>query len=193
MKYSVIVADPPWTFKDKLTMDSSVNRGAETNYKVLDIDELCLLDVKSITEDDAFCCLWVPNVLLKYGLKLLESWSFDYKGLYVWGKKTKNDKFHFGMGHYWRGSAEVALFGRRGKIKVSDRSQRNIEVDNYEEDTFFKHSKKTEKLQDCLELMFPEVKKIELFARRKREGWECVGNECNGEDVRDSIKRLSSE
>lgn len=39
------------------------------------------------------------------------------------------------------------------------------------------HSRKPEYVQDMIELMYPNTKKIELFARRSREGWDVWGNE----------------
>lgn len=72
-----------------------------------------------------------------------------------------------------------------------------------ETDVFFapagRHSEKPECFQDALDEMFPEGNRLEMFARRERAGepftrdWLCVGNECpstEGEDIRDSLKRL---
>ena len=54
-----------------------------------------------------------------------------------------------------------------------------------------KHSAKPEHLQDSLEIMFPQGKKLELFARRVRPDWTCLGNEvCNGEDITVSLAKL---
>jgi N6-adenosine-specific RNA methylase IME4 len=39
--------------------------------------------------------------------------------------------------------------------------------------------------------MFPKARKLELFARRIRPGWTCLGNEvCNGEDITISLSKL---
>ena len=54
-----------------------------------------------------------------------------------------------------------------------------------------KHSAKPEHLQDSLDIMFPQGKKLELFARRVRPDWTCLGNEiCNGEDITVSLAKL---
>jgi N6-adenosine-specific RNA methylase IME4 len=190
MLFNVICADPPWKFSDKLTM-SDVKRGAESNYTVLTIDKLCEIPVKDIVDKNSFCCIWVPNSLIDCGLKLMKEWGFEQKGIYGWIKKSsKSGKLAFGMGRSFRGVFEIALYGRKGKLEVSNKSQRNIEIDdNFDFDDNLKHSKKPEKLQDSLDLMFPNTKKLELFARRKRNGWECVGLEL-GENVFDSIARL---
>ena len=226
MKYSVIVADPPWEFSDKLEM-SQVKRGAESNYNVLDIEKLFEIPLSEIVDDNALLCLWCPNVLLENGLALMKKFGFEYRGLYAWVKICKErdslaetlkvsfdsiiketgdwrpvadyiyalNRISFGMGRIFRGTFEVALFGKRGKLKVLDHSQRNVALDFFDENNFDfdineKHSKKTEKLQDSLDKMFLNSNKLELFARRRREGWECCGVECNNEDVFDSIERL---
>ena len=98
----------------------------------------------------------------------------------------------FGMGRLFRQTHEVALVGVRGKIydKLKDKSQRSV---HFHPST--KHSTKPEALQDMLEKMFPKAKCLELFARRDRPGWTCVGLECPstlGEDIRISLDRLKS-
>lgn len=40
-----------------------------------------------------------------------------------------------------------------------------------------KHSKKPICAYEMIENMFPATKKIELFARNKRQGWDCWGDE----------------
>jgi N6-adenosine-specific RNA methylase IME4 len=92
----------------------------------------------------------------------------------------------FGMGRLGRNAHEIVLIGVRGKIydKLEDKSQRTV---------FFapnlKHSQKPEVLQDKLEAMFPTTagKRMEIFARRERAGWNCFGNEIDGKDIRDAL------
>lgn len=96
----------------------------------------------------------------------------------------------FGMGRLFRQAHEIALIGVKGKIysKLQNKSQRSVIFDiNY------RHSQKPEYLQDKLEIMFPATsnKYLELFARRVRSNWVCLGNEVlSGEDIRESIKKL---
>lgn len=99
----------------------------------------------------------------------------------------------FYMGHLLRQTHEIALIGINSNMvykKLENRSQRSV---SFAEN--LKHSQKPEALQDSLELMFPEAFKngkcIELFARRQRPGWVCLGNELQGNlDIRDAIKQL---
>ena len=42
-----------------------------------------------------------------------------------------------------------------------------------------KHSKKPLCAYEMIERLYPNARKIELFARNEREGWDCWGNEVN--------------
>jgi N6-adenosine-specific RNA methylase IME4 len=103
-----------------------------------------------------------------------------------------NQVLSFFMGRLFRQTHEIALVGVRGKIytHLENKSQRSVMFGEN-----IKHSAKPEELQDRLDLMFPTASKIELFARRDRDGWLCLGDECPsslGEDIRDSIERLKA-
>jgi N6-adenosine-specific RNA methylase IME4 len=88
----------------------------------------------------------------------------------------------FNMGHTFRAATEHALIGTRGSVKklIRDHSQRNVSLDPQLE-----HSAKPETLQDRLERMV-DAPRLELFARRSRRGWTCIGNEAPatmGQDI----------
>ncbi len=222
-KFSVIVADPPWPFKDSLKM-SDVKRGAQANYNTMTMQEIRELPVKeACNPDGAVLCLWVPGSLLQEGLDTMKAWGFDHKQIYVWVKTKKIDNLKkdlfktamnmvddfanktpkrqmlknftinlgsslgFGMGRLFRQTHEVCLIGTRGKInsKLSNKSQRSV---CFAEN--LRHSAKPEHLQDSLETMFPKTRKLELFARRLRPGWTCLGNEIDGKDIRDALAAL---
>lgn len=192
--YTVIVADPPWSFKDKLTM-SKVKRGADANYETLSIIDLAELPVDKWASPDALLALWVPSSLLGQGLDLMATWGFEQKQILTWVKTTKGEgvvelptedtKLAFGMGRYFRGCTEHALIGTCGKMTqlIKSKSERNVILH-----PAMPHSQKPELLQDALERMVPKGNKLELFARRDRKGWTCVGDECpstEGMDIRD--------
>lgn len=202
-KFSVICADPCWSFNDKLKMDE-VKRGAESQYSVMSYTDISNLPVKQLIDPEGtVLALWVPSSLLEQGLNVLKAWGFQHKQTFIWVKtkkqdsvsksyaKTKNinDCLSFGMGRLFRQSHEICLIGTSGNgiyKKLKNKSQRSVSLAPNE-----KHSKKPEDLQDKLELMFPNTNKLELFARRVRKDWTCLGNEvCSGEDIRISIEKL---
>lgn len=105
------------------------------------------------------------------------------------GVKFIQETLSFGMGRLFRQTHEICLIGtsNNGIYKsLANKSQRSVCFAQN-----LKHSAKPETLQDSLELMFPIGDKLELFARRKRAGWTCLGNEvCNGEDITVSLSKL---
>lgn len=177
--FDVVIADPPWAFRDTLSM-SSVARGAEANYATMPASDLARLVIP--TADDAICALWVPSSLLDDGLTVLKAWGFTLKGTFVWVKTTKDGEgLAFGMGHTFRQCHEIALIGTKGKIvsTIQDKAQRSV---LWHPST--RHSTKPEGLHEALEKMWPDANRLELFARRQRDGWLCLGNEVTGNDIR---------
>jgi len=223
MKYRVICSDPPYSFSDRLTM-SDTKRGAASVYATLSIEDLKSLPVKDIAEDDAVLLLWCPSSLLQEGLDIMKFWGFRQTQTYIWIKTKKfhlkdllksiikwsksdnkitsiedilrrfvlEDVLAFGMGRLFRQTHELVLVGVRGKIypHLANRSQRSVH--------FFpatEHSTKPDSLQNMLDKMFPNGNRLEMFARRDRAGWTCVGLEAPstiGEDIRVSIDRLKN-
>jgi N6-adenosine-specific RNA methylase IME4 len=202
MKFQVIIADPPWSFDDKLAkMKAPTKRGAAANYGVMTMKDIIDLDVASLA-DPAGCVLglWVPGSFMESGIEVYKSWGFKLKQNFIWVKTKKkipddmeyiDQCLAFGMGRLFRQTHETALICASGKSvykSLEDHSQRSV--------CFYPnlgHSRKPQHLHSSFDVMFPEANKLELFARRDLPGWTCVGNECPstpGEDVRDSIKRL---
>jgi N6-adenosine-specific RNA methylase IME4 len=209
-KFSIIVCDPPWNFNDTLAM-SSVKRGAKANYNTMALEQIKNLPIKPIYESGSLLCLWVPSALLAEGLLVMNSWGFSHKQTYIWVKTKKNvlksfhkkiakkqlinmhDCLNFGLGRLFRQTHEICLIGTNNnniyKI-LKNKSQRSVMFAPN-----LKHSAKPELLQDSLDLMFPEAQKLELFARRQRPRWLCLGNEApmtTKEDIVTSLKKLAN-
>jgi N6-adenosine-specific RNA methylase IME4 len=106
-----------------------------------------------------------------------------------------NNLLSFNMGRLFRQTHELCLVGtNNAKIykHLKNKSQRSVSFGEN-----LKHSAKPEHLQDSLDLMFPgqNIKKVEIFARRQRPNWICLGNESPmtfGEDIFDSVKKLKN-
>lgn len=99
------------------------------------------------------------------------------------------DMLAFGMGRLFRQTHEICLIGiSDNKIykQLKNKSQRSVSLAPN-----LRHSSKPEDLQNSLDEMFPNGNRLELFARRHRKDWICLGNEiCNGEDIRVSLAKL---
>lgn len=189
-RYDLIVADPPWNYSDTLRQ-SKTKRGARDVYTAALKDrEFFELPVSQLAADRAVCVMWVTSSHLEVGLRLLRVWGFRYTQMGAWGKVQKGDltKPKIGMGRLFRQSVEPYIVGVRGGAHqaLELMNQSNLILQPAGE-----HSAKPEELQDRLEQMFPSMKRrLELFARRPRRRWTCVGNEIDGQDIRDALQKL---
>lgn len=166
--YQVIVADPPWSYRNKKT-GGSMQSGAAAKYPNLDIDELKEIPVRDISARDSILILWVTSPLLPEGIELLQAWGYQYKAALYW------DKDRYGMGFWYRGQIEPCLIGIRGKVPAFRSSERNLFTEKAR-----RHSEKPETFWKLIEPCLDEKglsPRIELFARLQRSGWDAFGNE----------------
>ena len=190
MKYSVIIADPAWGFNDALkSMKDNVKRSAQSQYVTMSLADIKAMPVSSVVEPSGtILALWVPSTMLPDGLDVMTAWGFTFKTTVCWVKQSANKKLGFGMGRLFRGTHEIALIGTIGKVlkSLQNKSQRSAFLAQNEG-----HSCKPENLHVSLELMFPDAHKLELFSRRPREGWTCLGNAIDGKDITCAVNELA--
>lgn len=165
--YRTVVADPPWQFRDKLPGPS---RGAEKNYSLLSLEEVKNFPLPPIAPD-ARLFLWRVSSMQREALEVIEAWGFTLKTEIVWLKKTANGLPWFGMGRTVRASHETCLVASRGRPEVLNHNTRSVF-----EAPYTRHSGKPEEFFDLVEALSPGPY-LELFARRERPGWTCLGDE----------------
>jgi N6-adenosine-specific RNA methylase IME4 len=162
-KFAVIYADPPWQYESP-----TGNRAIEIKYPTLTLAEICALPVAEIAHDDGVLFLWVPPRILEQAFEVIGAWGFSYRTGMVWAK----DKI--GAGFWVRQRHEILLIARRGEMPVPPPEAR---PDSVFEAPRLEHSAKPPVVYDLTDRMFPDVRKIELFARHARPGWDAWGNE----------------
>lgn len=163
-KYSVIYADPPWKYE----FSETTSRKIENQYPTMPLEAIINLPVPNIAANDCVLFLWVTSPKLTEGLAVLEAWGFEYKTCAVW------DKQKIGMGYYFRQQHELLLVGKKGNPPVPEPSNRVSSIITRPRE---KHSKKPDRVYEIIEGMYPAAKKIELFSRSPREGWDSYGNQ----------------
>ena len=184
MKFSILYADPPWHYNGKLQFDKTAtiekNKGwskdvfvsaANFKYPTIKTSDLKKLDINSIAENDSLLFMWTTNPHLQQAIELGVAWGFEYKTVaFVWNKMVHNP------GQYTMSYCELCLLFKRGRIP-RPRGARNIkQLINCPRK---QHSQKPTEVAENIEKMFPAQKKIELFARVKRDGWYSWGLETN--------------
>ena len=163
-KYDLIYADPPWEYGN--SMPDYVKEQANY-YPLMSIDNICAMPVKEIANDNAVLFLWATSPILEEAFKVIEAWGFEYKTSFVWDKVKHN------MGHYSSVRHEFLLLAIRGSYPLH-----NLKLyDSVHTEERTEHSKKPEYYYTMIEDIYSGAKKIELFARNDRKGWDSHGNQ----------------
>ena len=167
---SVILCDPPWRYEHQATSKRAIELPAagRKGYPTMTLEELCNVDVDEWAAKDAALFMWATSPKLAEALELLEAWCFDYKTCAVWDKEV------IGQGYWFRQQHELLLVGTRGNPRPPSASRRPSSVFR---DKRRRHSEKPDCVHEALEAMFPKARKLELFARKTRKGWQSWGNE----------------
>jgi len=179
-KFDIIYADPPWDYNGKLQFDKSSKNveqidlsknifvsSASFKYPTLKTSELMKIPIHKITKDDCLLFMWTTNPHLSQAIDLGETWGFEYRTVaFVWDKMKHNP------GQYTLSNCELCLLFKHGKIPVP-RGARNIQ--QLVRSPRKEHSEKPTEVMRAIEKMFPSQNRIELFARKKNEGWTVWG------------------
>ncbi len=164
MQYDVILADPPWKYGDQLT---EAYGPTMFHYPAMTVRQLCDLDVRGLAHENAVLSLWVTSPLLEDAFPIIKAWGFEYKSSFVW------DKIRHNMGHYNSVRHELLLICTRGSC-LPDVPELIDSVQSIERTT---HSAKPEEFRAIIDKLYPNGRRIELFARAEAEGWERWGNQ----------------
>jgi N6-adenosine-specific RNA methylase IME4 len=167
-RYPIIYADPPWRYENPPIGAS--NRAIENHYPTMTLKEISELPVQAIATQDALLYLWATAPKLAECMEVISAWGFDYRTCFVWVK----DKI--GMGYHARNQHEILLIAKRGSIPPPPVTSRVSSVVMAPRTT---HSTKPRKFYEIIENAYPDLPKIELFARGKRSGWDVWGNQSN--------------
>lgn len=161
-KYKCILVDPPWEFYNKKVFNSE---GSEAKYGQLSLEQLKKIDLSDISDDNCFIFMWTTNIILPWTLELMKHWGFMYRSKLVWIKPQ------MGQGFYFRSASEDLLVGKKGKGIFKFKSQPSWFFGPRQD-----HSHKPEEIYDIIERVC-DGPRLEMFARKKREGWDYHGNE----------------
>ena len=174
-KYQIIYADPPWDYADKGCQGTVAN-----HYPTLPLARLRELRVKDIADKDCILFLWATYPFLKEALDLIEAWGFNYRTIaFQWVKLNKNNMGAFyGLGRWTRGNTEPCLLATKGKPHRISESVFQLVMT-----PISRHSQKPSEVRQRILELCGDLPRIELFARRKVEGWDCWGNEVEGDIV----------
>jgi len=164
--YKCIVADPPWAPKQGAAWSTRFTDKArpQKHYPVMKLDEIKELVVPAMPQ--AHLWLWVINQHIDWGYEVARAWGFEPLQIITWAKPG------LGCGQF-QSNTEHCLVCRKGS--------RHDNPFGHTRGTWFswprgRHSEKPAEFYNLVEQVSPGPY-LEMFARKKRHGWDAWGNE----------------
>ena len=185
--FDLICPDPPWAYDG----GGRPQGGVDAHYSTMTLDELAAMrpQLEAWMAPDCAVPMWATAPKLQDAFALGAAWGLEYvTTLLVW-LKTKprlqegqlllsvptsfDALFHCGMGFYSRSATEYVLLFRRGRPPLpDDRTIGQVIAEPIRE-----HSRKPDEAYHRLERLWPDARRLEMFARTRRPGWEAWGNQ----------------
>lgn len=191
----LLAADPPWLFNDRLPGDG---RGASKKYRCLSTSEIEAFPIPPMAPDSVLL-LWKVGALQEDAFRVARAWGYVPTAEGVWNKTRacpacrgsgqrpeggpcfrcwgSGDVPWMGMGRHVRYAHEafiIAVRGRPARLRADVLSTFSARVPLVGGRAV--HSAKPDLFYRIAEALYPGPR-VELFARRRRPGWECLGDE----------------
>lgn len=173
-QYDLIYADPPWKQskggKKSVRENSS---GKPLDYPVCSLDEIKehLSLATAASGDNSILFLWTIDKYLFEAQEIAESLGYKLHARMIWDKVTGIPAaFTVRYGH------EYLLYMYKGKLTLVAKEERG-KIHTVFREKVTKHSKKPEIAYEIIERLYPNLRKLEMYARNTRPGWDCFGNE----------------
>jgi len=182
-KYQIIYADPPWA-SEKGWWNNKAWKASrfENHYSTMSIEEICALPIPQITDKNAHLYLWTTsrNLLKGDAWKVGLAWDFRPINVITWHKTQ------LGLGNYFQNDTEHLIFCVRGQMPTLDTRGFGTHFEHKR----YKHSEKPTIVRDWIVKWSGDIPRIELFARQKVEGWDSIGLDIDGCDIKESLAKL---
>lgn len=160
--YDVIVIDPPWSYGSEEAFDPDGFRGT-CPYPTLQQSEL--LKLKLPVKEDCIIWLWTTNTHIRDAYELLQEWNFAPKTILTW------NKVNIGIGRWLRNVTEHCILAVKGSPIWTNKTYSTLLTEKRTS-----HSTKPESFYKMVDDICIG-RKLDYFARKKREGWDVYGDE----------------
>ncbi len=172
--YDIIYTDPPWKQTKGNVRKCRPRQGKQLDYNTCELSEIFEIHKKALEHcsDRHNVFMWTIDKYLHESEKMMKELGYDLHARFVWDKEngiapafTVRFAHEYLLWFYKKGNILMPVENVRGKYTTVLRESST------------KHSKKPLCGYEMLEDMFPSARKLEMFARNERDGWDCWGNE----------------
>lgn len=172
--YDLIYADPPWKQSKGGKKNSRPNTsGVDLDYPTISLEQIKhhIKQADNLTGDNSILFLWTIDKYLFEAQQIAEELGYKLHARMIWNKVTGIPAaFTIRYGH------EYLLYMYKGKLIPVNREERG-KIHSVFTEKVKRHSQKPKEAYRIIERLYPDLSKIELYARSQRDGWDCWGNE----------------
>jgi N6-adenosine-specific RNA methylase IME4 len=166
----IIAIDPPWPFAG---WSERSNCMPTDHYETMTIEEIKALPIKALVAENCAVFCWVTWPFMPMWTSILDAWGVTFSGLaFDWIKLNRDGEgLHWGTGYGTRANPEPCVLAKIGNPLRLDEGVHSIIMA-----PVGAHSEKPDEAYRRMERLFGGPR-LELFARKPREGWHTWGDE----------------
>jgi N6-adenosine-specific RNA methylase IME4 len=174
--FDVILADPPWAYYGRQDKWAA----AAKFYATAPDSAIAALPIPDLLAPRGLLFLWATSPRLDAALACIGAWGLCYRGIaFVW-VKTRADGQPIGAQgirpSIVKPTTEFVVAASRvprGRpMPLGDEAVAQVVMAPRRD-----HSRKPDEVVHRIERLYPKARRLELFARTKRPGWQAWGNE----------------
>lgn len=182
-KYDVIYTDPAWQQCKGGLRKTRPKQTRQLDYQTCTVQTIQEIQahVATLCNDKHNVFMWTIDKYLHKTEQMMSDIGYSLHARFIWDKGNGvAPAFTVRFAHEY-----LLWFYKKGNILMPAENVRGKYTTVLREPST-KHSKKPVCAYEMLENMFPNARKIELFARNQRDGWDCWGNEIE-EALKDEV------
>lgn len=174
--YEIIYSDPPWKQTKGNARKCRPRQGKTLDYETMSVSDCIKAQVPffEAAAENHNVFMWSIDKFLHETEIEMQKLGYRLHARIVWDK-TNGIAPAFTV----RFAHEYLLWFYKPKKMLKPRAETRGKYTTVMREPSTYHSHKPICAYEMLEDMFPNARKIELFARNERDGWDCWGNEVN--------------
>jgi N6-adenosine-specific RNA methylase IME4 len=174
--YDVVVADPPWSYYGQQEKWGA----AAKFYATMPDERIRDLPVGNLLGARGVLFLWATSPRLDLAVECIKHWGLQFRGVaFVWVKTTASGAPIGAQGvrpSITKPTSEFVLAGSpvaKGRpMPLADEGVAQVVSVPRRE-----HSRKPDEVMRRIERLYPDARRLELFARRRRDCWDAWGDD----------------